>query len=237
MSLGSTGETCLWVSFGGLFIPCIYFFLTAMQLPDGKRYFHTLSFLINFIASCAYLAMATGYGIVQVAQTGGGTRDFFFARYIDWALTTPLMLLDLATLGNASSDTLLWLLSTDFLMIISGLIGGLIGSSEGSCWAFFAFSMFFFMPIVWFLGFQLPVSGTSEVASELYTKVANATIVLWSMYPVVWVLAEGSSIISSDTEVVFYTILDILAKSGFGILICTGREALDSALSSSGGQI
>merc|ERR1712070_1145129 len=214
-----SGKDCLWVAFAGLFLPCLYFFISALRQSDGKRYYHTLSFLINAIASTAYLAMATGHGFVFVAN-----RQFFYARYIDWALTTPLMLLDLAGLAGASSDTTLWLLSTDFLMIITGLIGALIGSEDSASWAFWAFGMFAFLPILYFLAVALPAPGCSAAASSIYKKAANLTIV--------WILCEGTQTISSDGEVIFYTILDILAKSGFGFLIVSARDGLDAALAS-----
>jgi hypothetical protein len=42
------------------------------------------------------------------------------------------------------------------------------------------------------------------------------TVALWTAYPVVWALAEGSNMISADAEVLAYAVLDILAKSVFG---------------------
>ena len=230
--LTDEGKTCLWVAFAGLFIPCIYFFIATMRQEDGKRYYHTLSFMINAIASTAYLAMATGYGVVYVYGKGG-YRTFFYARYIDWALTTPLMLLDLAGLAGASNDTTFFLVAADFLMIVTGLIGALIGSDDNACWAFWAFGMFAFLPILYFLGIGLPTSGCGPEAAAIYKKAANLTLVVWSIYPVVWILAEGTGTISTDGEVIFYTVLDIIAKSGFGLLIVNSRDGLEQALGSS----
>lgn len=227
------GRVCLWVAFGGLLIPCLYMGFATFQLPDGKRYFHTLSFLINAIASTAYLVMATGYGNVYVAGTGPDFvyRQFFFARYIDWSLTTPLMLLDLAGLAGASFDTTMWLLSTDFLMIVAGLIGGLIGSQDIACWGFWCFGMLAFMPIVYFLAFRMQPEHPATAA--LYSKVSNLTIFFWTAYPVVWILAEGTGTISSNTECILYTILDIICKSVFGLLIVSARDGIEAACESS----
>ena len=68
--------------------------------------------------------------------------------------------------------------------------------------------------------------GCGLEATAGYTKATNLTIVVWSIYPVVWILAEGSSIISTDGEITFHTVLDIIAKSGVN-----SRAALEQALS------
>jgi bacteriorhodopsin len=228
---GHQSDICLWVAFVGLFIPALYMGFSSFQQPDGKRYFHIISFLINAIASIAYLAMANGFGSVYVFGSNGTYRQFWYARYIDWSLTTPLQLLDLAGLGGASMDTTLWLLATDFLMIISGLIGGLIGSQDNACWGFFVFGMMAYIPIIYSLMFGLPVEGTDPAAVAVYKKAAGLTSFFWTMYPVVWILAEGTSTITSDQETILYTFLDIIAKSVFGIIIVCARDGISAATS------
>jgi len=218
------------IAFAGLFLPTLYMFGSAFSMGDGKRYFHVISALICAIASMAYLVMATGNGALYIMGKGEVYRQFLFARYIDWAFTTPLQLLDLAGLGGASYETTFALLSLDALMIVSGLIGALIGGHSGWCWAFWGFGMLCFLPIVWILGYQLPDSSVTGAQGDIYGKVAKLTIVFWSAYPVVWCLAEGTSGISSDTETILYTFLDIVAKSVFGLLIVSARDGLDDAL-------
>merc|ERR1711904_531372 len=233
--IDGTGELVLWIAFAGLFVPCLYMGVAALRQPDGKRYFHTLCFLINAIASIAYLVMAAGYGNSFVKGSDGKFRQFFFARYIDWSLTTPLQLLDLAGLGGASTDVTLWLLATDFLMIISGLIGGLIGSNDAACWGFWVFGMMAFLPIVYSLTLGLPGQNCSPASAQIFKTVATLTAVSWTAYPIVWILAEGTGIISSNVEVILYTILDIAAKSVFGLLIIFARDGLEGAMAGRGG--
>ena len=45
------------------------------------------------------------------------------------------------------------------------------------------------------------------------------TLGLWFLYPIAWGLSEGGNVIAPDSEAVFYGILDILAKPGFGMLL------------------
>merc|ERR1711990_393520 len=57
-----------------------------------------------------------------------------------------------------------------------------------------------------------------------YNNIMRLTVLAWTLYPVVWILAEGTDTISANGEAIFYTILDIISKAGFGILIVTMRK-------------
>jgi bacteriorhodopsin len=56
-------------------------------------------------------------------------------------------------------------------------------------------------------------------------------IVLWSLYPVVWLLGtEGFNAVGSTVEVFLFLILDFFAKIEFGFLLLTNRQALGEAV-------
>merc|ERR1712070_1214159 len=178
--VGPAGRIGLWIAFGCMFLPFLWFWMSAQKKPVGQRKFEYLSMTINGIASLAYLTMAFGYGATSV-----NGQEFFFARYVDWTLTTPLMLLDLILLGHgakAQVETICHVLAIDALMIIGGLIGALQG--------------------------------------------AWLTAIFWCGYPIAWVLHEGTSIISLDTAVIIYLILDTISKSVWGIMITMGRDSV-----------
>merc|ERR1712166_70078 len=86
-------------------------------------------------------------------------REFYYARYIDWAITTPLMLYELVRIANVASYQKYFLYSIDILMIIAGLIGALVSGSDK--WAFFGFSMLCFLPVVWVLA-----EGTNSICAS-----------------------------------------------------------------------
>merc|ERR1711988_601478 len=140
--LSDQGHKLLWVAFLGLAVPTAYFWQQTMAQPDGSRKYHIITFGITAIASLAYLTMATGHG-VYIREFDG--REFFYARYVDWAFTTPLQLLDICGFAGASNDQTLWLLGVDFLMIIAGLIGAFLEGQEK--YYFWLFGMCMFMPI------------------------------------------------------------------------------------------
>merc|ERR1719456_1420476 len=96
--------------------------------------------------------------------------------------------------------------------------------------------MLFFLPIVYFLVYELPASARScgPDAAVIVRKVAILTALSWSAYPVVWILGEGASMISADAEAIAYCFLDVTAKSVFGYLIIMARNGIDQALGSNG---
>merc|ERR1711937_224079 len=217
--VGRSGLIALWIGFALLFLSSVYF---IADIADGRQDWRigseggqdVYAFLaspslicgmVTFIASLAYLAMATHHGFYTRCFDG---REFYYARYLDWVITTPMMLHALAYIGNMEDNIWHYLFFNDVLMIISGLIGSTVGS--GDKWVFFGFSILTFIPHVHFI--------------VTYTNIMRLTVTAWALYPVVWILAEGTGTISANGEAIFYTVLDIISKAGFGAIIVTMRR-------------
>jgi len=246
-------QTVLWVGFGFLFAPALLFLWRSFDhMKDGTKAVEGSeeainvrinAGMVNMVASLAYLAMATKHGYT----TRCNGRDFYYARYVDWIITTPLMLYDLAVLGGSDFNTRLFLCAIDIIMIVSGLIGSLVEDSGAGLgetnekWAFFGFSMLCFIPVIYFLcansgdgkatlfgdmcndllGFCHSNFG-SDHRARAYQRAMNLTVVTWMVYPIIWILSEGTETISVEGENIAYTVLDILSKSVFGwILVFT----------------
>jgi bacteriorhodopsin len=47
----------------------------------------------------------------------GTYRSIFYVRYIDWFITTPLLLLDLLLTAGMPWPTLLWVIVVDWIMV------------------------------------------------------------------------------------------------------------------------
>lgn len=58
----------------------------------------------------------------------------------------------------------------------------------------------------------------SKEAGGAYIKSTIVLLVIWVLYPVCWGLADGGNVITTDSEMVFYGVLDILAKPCFILL-------------------
>ena len=61
-------------------------------------------------------------------------REVFIARYIDWILTMPLLLIDLALLANLSGANILIAVIADLIMILGAMLAAFGRESNGSTW-------------------------------------------------------------------------------------------------------
>merc|ERR1712078_337167 len=142
--------------------------------------------------------------------------DFYYARYVDWIITTPLMLYDLAVIGGTDTNTRIFLCGIDIIMIVSGLIGSLVEDSGAGLggtnekWGFFGFSMLCFIPVIYFLcanngdgkhtllgtlcnglGVFCSSNTSNEPRAKTYQRAMNLTVITWMVYPIIWILSKA----------------------------------------------
>ena len=158
--------------------------------------FHILTAFITTFAFLSYFAMATGDGITQnkIVKTEHHKhvpntyqtiyRDVYFARYIDWSVTTPLLLLDLCLLAGLSGANILVAVVADIIMILTGLFAA-FGDNKGQKWGWYAWGCIAFLTIV----YQVAFNGRTAVANKdsktkaFYGAIAGFTLILWTVYP------------------------------------------------------
>ena len=123
--------------------------------------------------------------------------------------------------------TVIYTILINEIMIVTGLIGALVHSSYK--WGYFVFGCLAFLFVAWTVVFEgrsyARIIGND--VNRAYTLCGVWTISLWFLYPIAWGLSEGGNVIASDSEAVFYGILDILAKPGFGALLLWGHRNID----------
>jgi bacteriorhodopsin len=222
--------TILWIGTAIMILGLLAFLFLTLKAPSANRAFFSATSLVALIAATSYFAMATGHGSVLI-----GGRVFFFARYIDWVFTTPLLLLDLSLLAlpsiRARAATVATLIGADVYMIITGLIAGLLNDPTKYAWfasSTIAFLVVLYILLVQFLGEARRQGGS---ISNLFGILSVLTLVLWICYPIVWLLgSEGFSVLTVTAEVIIFAVLDVVAKIGFGFIlltsaVVTGREA------------
>ncbi len=231
-------RTVLWIVSAIMILGCLAFIAMSARSRDDNRHFFYASAFIPLVAATLYFAMASGYGtIVQ------GGHTFYFARYVDWLITTPLLLLDLALVALPSypgREALLGiLLGTDAYMIVTGFVASYIRSDYR--WAWFGFSCVAFLGILYIIGTRLLAGARQRDAqvTRLFTTLAGILVVLWICYPIVWALGqEGFGVISPLWEAILYGVLDVCAKVGFGFVLLSspalGRVETTEARTPSG---
>jgi bacteriorhodopsin len=209
----------LWFGTAGMSVGALVFLVLGRGARGGSQDVFMVTFFVAAVAATAYLAMALDQGRTMIDG-----REVFYARYVDWLITTPLLLIDLAILVRASRSLTTWLVGLDVYMIGTGLIAGL--TSGGKRYVWFAVSSVAFVAIVGILVgrfLALARDGGTET-SRTFTRLAGLTVGLWSLYPVVWLLGtEGTGAVGLTTEVAMFAVLDLLAKIGFGVILLTSR--------------
>merc|ERR1712196_453106 len=128
-----------------------------------------------------------------------------------------------------SFDLTFAVIGADILMIVAGLAGAMFTSAIK--WGFWTFGMLMFCPVVFYLatGLTVAAAGVGHNASTLFARLSWLTVISWAFYPLMWLLAEGLDSIPADLEVVGYALLDICAKSVFGVMLVFSRDAIDEA--------
>lgn len=213
------------------------FMALAMRRPRKDRIFHYITSAVVFVAAIAYFAMGSNLGFAPVRvefnrsapRVRGTFREIFYVRYIDWFVTTPLLLLDLLLTAAMPWPTIFFVIIVDWIMIISGLVGSVISSTYK--WGFFAFGCAGLCYIVYHLAWESRRNanrfGTEVGRTFLYC--GSLTAILWIIYPIAWGVCEGGNVIAPDSEAVFYGILDLLAKPVFGALLIWGHRKIEPA--------
>jgi len=100
-------------------------------------------------------------------------------------------------------------------MVVSALIGSLVPSTYK--WGFFTFSVsaLFF---IWYHVLFPSTSAASFLGQDIgfgYRLHSIGLMFIWGLYPICWGLSEGGNVISPTGEMVFYGVLDIIAKPLF----------------------
>ncbi|KAI0392060.1 hypothetical protein F5Y17DRAFT_379433 [Xylariaceae sp. FL0594] len=232
-----TGHKTLWVVCVLMGVSSLVFYAMAMRVPVQKRLFHILTSFITTFAFLSYYAMATGTGVTIHTTvlkendlhvvTEIVKRQVFWARYIDWSLTTPLLLLDLSILAGLNGASMLVVVVSDIIMVLTGLFAAL-SRDNGQGWGWYAFACVAFLNIVYQLGYKgrYTVANKDNKTRAFFGAISFFTLVVWTLYPIIWGVADGARIINVDGEIISYAVLDILAKPVFGLWLLVTHDSM-----------
>ncbi|KAH8776955.1 hypothetical protein BGZ57DRAFT_357872 [Hyaloscypha finlandica] len=235
INITTHGSDWLWAVTAVMALTTIIFMGLSFTVPRRNRIFHYITASITLVAAISYFTMASnlGYAAIPVEfqrsnpVVSGMLREIFYVRYIDWVVTTPLLLMDVLLTAGLPWPTILYTILMDEVMVITGLVGALVASSYK--WGYFVFAMF----ALFFIAYNVCWVGRKHAAhiggavNSTYLSCGLWTIFLWFIYPIAWGLCEGGNVISPDSEAVFYGVLDILAKPVFGAILLFGHRNID----------
>ncbi|KAK0632471.1 FDD123 protein [Immersiella caudata] len=202
--------------------------LLSLPAPASHRIFHNLLAGATFISCIANFAMGSNLGQTPVITEfrRSGTREVFYARYIEWIVTAPLLLSALLLTARVPVALIVGAIGASWVAIACGLIGALVPTSYKWGFATFGVSalLFVFWQVLWD-GRRLACAVGGPVR-KTYTSSASILVFIWMLYPVAWGLAEGGNVIHPDSEAVFYGVLDIFAKVVFAAVLLEGQRGV-----------
>ncbi|RJY09376.1 bacteriorhodopsin-like [Aurantiacibacter aquimixticola] len=208
----------------------LFLWFARSQVAPAYRTALTISGLVTAIAAYHYWRIFeswdSAYDVIDgtVTVTGLAFNDAY--RYVDWLLTVPLLLIELVLVMKLSrSETVSksWKLGiAAALMIILGYPGEISDTiQERAIWG--ALSTIPFLYIVWelFKGLGESIERQPVEVRKLIKDARLVTFASWGFYPIVYMapfVGAGGGSVETALQV-GYTIADIIAKCGVGILI------------------
>ena len=151
-------------------------------------------------------------------------------RYVDWMLTVPLLVVEMILVLDRPRKETAGLISklafASFLMIVLGYFGEgdrasqTVFSARG-LWGTLSTIPFVYILVVLLKELRVSMANASEQVRILLRNTALLTLFAWGFYPIAY-MAPFFHLAPATTETslqVGYSIADIIAKCGYGLLI------------------
>lgn len=166
---------------------------------------------VNIIAGFTYT-----YFLKFLADKKLQLENVTTIRYIDWFLTTPLLLVSFALYtaysnGKGAGDNdldgvpLIYIIILNILMLVAGFLGETkkIGLYQG-----FFLGFAFFAPLMYLL-------------YDKYVKDSegDGNLIVYILFVIVWALYGFAYLLNTKWKNISYNTLDVISKAGFGMLI------------------
>ena len=219
-------QTWLWIGLFGMAIGAAMFGFGAHNARNDRwKILYTLNFFICLIAAGLYLAMALGQGFSVIHE-----RPTFWARYITWFTSTPLLILDLTFLGRSSVPLLSSLIGANQFMIATGGMSAISPKPINYIWYVVSCGAFLAILYLLLVPYRQQAEQHHPRSKKAFRKLVTVHVVLWTLYPVVWMLAgTGLGVLNQTGETAGYTLLDLASKVGFGFLSLNTLQQLEQA--------
>ncbi|CAN5908207.1 bacteriorhodopsin [soil metagenome] len=215
--MNETEQLLHWVYVALLTVSGVVFYLKSKDPKGIPQYKYTIHMFIVFWSALAYAALAMNQGSVNF-----NGQQVHFARYVDWVVTTPLLLLSLTMTGKLITRKEGWLIATlmgtQAIMILTGLVAELSspGFSQYFWYTMGCIALVIVLYIFW--GPLLAIAKTQgEGIERVYAKSATFLTVQWILYPLVWLIGTpGLQLIGPFWTTVGFLVLPVISKAGFG---------------------
>ncbi len=204
----------------------LFFMASSVRATSERwRILLTLNAFINMIAAILYLVILTGQG-----EGVFNDHNSYWVRYVTWICSTPLLLMVLSHLGRTRVSTIGGLIGANTLMLATGFLADVYPKPYNILWYFVSCGAYLGVVYLLLTAYRAEAEQKhpGKVGHGAFQRLLTVHIALWSAYPLVWILADtGFDLISDGFESMFYTILDVASKVGFGLLSMSTLKKLE----------
>lgn len=208
----------------GMLLGTLAFAWAGRDASRGERRYYLALVGISGIATVAYALMTLRVGAYTV-----GERTVFIPRYVDWILTTPLIVFFLGLLAGIDRRQFGIVIGLNTVVMVAGFVAATLPGVER--YLLFGGGSFAFVGLVYYL--FGPMTGRArnqpDGVERLYVRLRNLTAVLWSIYPLIWLLGPpGLNLLTVTISIALITYLDLVTKVGFGLIALDASSSLRS---------
>jgi len=221
-----------------MFAAFVFFVLAQKNLAPKYRVSMMVSALVVLIAAYHYFRITESWTDAYALQNGQymfqeGNPFNDAYRYVDWLLTVPLLVVELVLvlgLPKGESGSLMARLGfAAALMIILGYPGevsadvSLMGTR--GLWGFLSTLPFVYILYVLFTELSSTIQRQSGRIAKLLSNARLLLLGTWGFYPIAYMIPMFFPGYPTETAgavvalQVSYTIADVAAKAGYGVLI------------------
>jgi sensory rhodopsin len=222
-------SSLFWLGAIGMAVGTAAFAWAGRNAAGSERRYYLALVGISGIATIAYALMASGIGEISIAD-----RSVFIPRYVDWILTTPLIVLFLGMLAGLDRRDFIVVLGLNTVVMVAGFIGAALPGIER--FALFGVGGLAYIGLVYYLVGPATEQATKRSAGvrSLYVRLRNLTIILWTIYPFIWILGPpGFGLLTVKVDIALITYLDLVTKVGFGFIALDASATMESELGES----
>lgn len=112
-------------------------------------------------------------------------RQIFWARYIDWTLTFPILLLNLGLLAGIDGAHTLMAIIASVIMTLSGLFSALGRTHTAQKWGWLTIACVSYLFVLWHvvLHGSTMVKTKGSAVTKLFSSLAMFSFIVWTIYP------------------------------------------------------
>jgi len=216
--LSTAGSDWLWALTAVYICSLLVLLGLTFVARAGERIFHYLFIVATFTGSIAYFAMASDLGStpVKTAENGAGTREIFYARYINWFVSWATLVIATSLLSGVSWATIVFNVAIQWTWVVAWLSGALVATKYK--WGFFAFGFWAYVILVASLLHPGRISAQRVGIWRDYAPLAGCLSFLWLLYPIAWGLDDGGNKIKVTSGFIWFGVLDFLTVPVFSFL-------------------